>query len=289
MRRPVEADAPQQCSASALEAHESQDTQSAPKDAVVCAHDKIRVRLWLQRLADITAGGADEEVFDSSIRSFVDKTMRRRLEAEVVAAKFGMAEEVRAAKANMLQCVQAISEEVDRRVHEKVAALQDEFDRRVNEQDLALREMVERRVSMQTEAMKAEVDRRTDSVREALESQSRVHEDVAAQLQTEVASIRVALTQQVYEQEVTVRNLTLELDSLRAQFAEVCSVRQALEDKVVKHEEAVVQLANQLKSFQGECVLLADQRFTNAANQLAASPTAVSSHRGCWAWMKCIR
>jgi hypothetical protein len=277
MRLPLQADHSHRCSSSDADTQAAGFSQTTEEDAVVCAHDRIRVRLWLQRLGDLTAGGADETVFDSAVRGFVDKAMRRRLEGEVVAAKHGMAEEVRAAKANMLQCVQAISEEVDRRVHEKVAALQDEFDRRVSEQDVALREMVEKRVTMQTEMMKAEVDRRTDSVRQALESQAKLHEDVAAKLQTEVASIRKALMEQVYEQEARVSCLTEELDNLKSQFAEVCAVREALEGKVCKHDEAVIQLSKQLSTFKAEY------------DRASRDHTPVSSDDSCWAWLKVRR
>lgn len=286
MRRPFEADfqGSIQSSSSSSPPHAPHAPSESPdlaptrritdQDTSGVVHDRIRVRLWLQQISQLTAGTADETVFETAVKNYVDSNMRQRLQGEVLAAKQGMAEEVRAAKASMLQCVQAISEEVDRRVHEKVTSLQAEFDKRVAEQDTALREMVERRVSFQTEAMRAEVDRRTDSVRHALESQAKVHEDVAVKLQGEVLSIREALTQQVHEQESTVRNLSTELCSLRNQFAEVNAVRAALEAKIVAQEEAVVELRTQLEAFEA---LYADP------GKPADKPS------GCFAWLRAFK
>jgi len=282
------------------------------KQAVVFVHDRIRVRLWLQRLGDITSGCADEAIFESRMRSFVDTSMRYRMEAEVAAAKQGMEEEVRAAKLNMLQCVQAISDEVDRRVREKVAALQEEFDRRAGDQDKALRDMVEDRFSQQTAAMKAEVDRRTTCIRGELESRAKIQEDVACRLQEEVTSIRNALEYRVHEQELTVIRLTLELESLRAAFAELFAVRESLEGKLIQQEDAVLRLTRAFQPLQAECRALSDKqpdavlRLTRAFQPLQAECRAlgdtVTAHSSkpasrdlvaaplgnacaCWAWM----
>lgn len=235
------------------------------KNAVTCVHDRIRVRLWLQRMADITAGSADETVFESRVQSFVDVSMRNRVEAEMAAAKYGMAEEVRIAKQNMLQCVQAISEEVDRRVREKVTALQEQFDNRAAEQDQVLREMIEERVSRQTASMKEEVDRRTDGVREALESRAKVQEDVASKLQMEVESIREALEKRVYEQMVKELHLTAELKNLLEKFQEVVAAKEALEEKVAEQQQVIEQLA-----------VVQESRL----------PAPAST---CWAWLSCVK
>lgn len=270
--------------------------------AVACTHDTIRVRLWLQRLADLTCGTANENVFETSIRSFVDGSMRRRLEGEMADAKNRMEEEVRAAKLNMLQCVQAISEEVDQRVREKVAALQDEFDRRAAERDRALRDMVEERVSKQAAAMKAEVDRRTDCVREALESRARVQEDVASKLQLEVSCIREALEQRVHEQEVVVLRLTAELDSLRATLSEVAIVRETLENKLCEQEALVAKLTEHLEILRSEDVVAKcpviggisrvsqfdGSDHVTGVREVTVQDTPTRSSSSCWRWLSCL-
>lgn len=281
MRRQEEEPSQEALICSSSESNMLPDWETPVKDAVECVHDRIRVRLWLQRMAEITSGSTDEAVFESRVRSFVDRSMRLRLEEEVAAAKRGMEEEVRTAKSNMLQCVQAISEEVDRRVREKVDALQEEFDRRSDEQDRALRELVEDRVTQQTEAMKAEVDRRTNCVREALESRAKVQELIASKLQLEVADIRQALEQRVHEQEVTVLHLTSELDSLRTHFGDVAHVRESLECRVAEQENAMMELTNQLEAFQTQHC----DRSKPTSQDLAFRSPAVA----CFSWISCAR
>lgn len=232
---------------------ENQGSVPAALSALANVHRRIRVRLWLRRLAEITAGGADEDIFETSVRSFVDDALRRRLEAEVAAAKRGMEGEVRTAKANMLQCVQAISEEVDRRVRDKVAALQEEFDRRAGEQAHGLREMVEQRVSEQTLALQAEVNRRTDCVREAVEQRAREQEEAAARLHAEVANIRSVLEERVREQEDVAHRLTNELTTLRTKFFDITGEREALEARVAEQEALAVRLQSELDSLQAAC------------------------------------
>jgi len=211
-------------------------------------HNRIRVRLWLRRLDQATADSPDEGIFEASVRSFVDGAMRRRLEAEVAAAKASMEGEVRIAKANMLRCVEAISEEVDRRVTEKVTALQEEFDRRATEQAALLRDLVERRVSEQTAALRAEVDRRTDHVKAAVESRARAQEDVTERLQEEVHRIREALSARVSEQEDIAARLHQELVGLRSNFAELATVRDGLQLRVADQEAVANRLHAEIQT-----------------------------------------
>lgn len=213
------------------------------KDVATDVRDKLRVRLWLQRIGDVAAGTADERIFETTMKSFWDDALRRRLEDEVAAAKRGMEDEVRAAKENMLQCVQAISEEVDRRVANKVAALQKEFDQRAAEQARGLQEMVERRVCEQTAALQAEVDRRTESVRAAVEQRAREQEEAAIRLQEQVARMRSSLEERVREQEEVATRLGAELASLRGHLAELTVVRDKLEARILESErnEAALQ------------------------------------------------
>lgn len=209
-------------------------------------HDGIRCRLWLQRLYLLTKSMPDERVFETMVRSYVDEALRRRLTAEVEAARQLMEEEVREAKATMLQCVQAISEEVDRRVREKVSMLQDEFDRKANEQVRALQDAVERRVGEQTAALRAEVDRRSDCVRAAVESRARAQEDVAKRLQDEVVRIRQELESRVGEQEDVAGRLAMELSEVRRSFQDLVMVRQALEERLLYQEGASERLRAEL-------------------------------------------
>jgi len=262
-----------------------------PSVPVYCRiHDRLRARLWLRRLEDVTAGSRDERVFETRVRSFVDSAMRSRLEAEVTDAKARMENEVREAKLNMLQCVAAIQEEVDHRFREKVAILQQEFDHRSTEQARGLREMVERRVTEQTEALQAEVDRRTDCVRAVVERRAREQEEAAARLHEEVAKAKEALEDRVREQETAASRLNEELLGLRRCFLELAGVREAIEIRVAEQEAVTARL---------NCEITPEDSLSPAA------PTTASPHQGagapraararpppkkgvftcCWAWL----
>eukprot|EP00930_Biecheleria_cincta_P026268 TRINITY_DN18538_c0_g1_i1.p1 TRINITY_DN18538_c0_g1~~TRINITY_DN18538_c0_g1_i1.p1 ORF type:complete len:416 (-),score=75.99 TRINITY_DN18538_c0_g1_i1:174-1421(-) len=236
-----------------------------PRSSRGRVHDGIRCRLWLQRLYLLTKNMPDERVFETMVRSYVDEALRRRLTAEVEAARTLMEEEVREAKATMLQCVQAISEEVDRRVREKVHILQEEFDRRANEQVKALQDAVERRVGEQTAALRAEVDRRSDCVRAAVEARARAQEDVAKRLQDEVVRIRQELESRVGEQEDVAGRLALELSEVRRSFQDLVLVRHALEERLLHQERASQRLRAelaQIPSRDGSCLESISFRFT---------------------------
>lgn len=224
---------------------QSSDEESL-RPPLASMHDRIRVRLWLQRLEQLTKGVEDERVFESKVRSMMDEALRRRLEGEVAAAKTLMEEEVRAAKANMLQCVQAISDEVDRRVRDKVAMLQDEFDQRAAEHVKCLQELLQQRVTEQTAALRAEVDRRSDLVRAAMEERARAQEEAARCLQEEVARIRRELETRIAEQEETAAQLARELSEVRASFRDLVAIRHALESRVLEQEETARRLSQEL-------------------------------------------
>lgn len=208
------------------------------KGAVRDVRDRLRVRLWMLRVSIVSAGTADERVFETHAKRFWEDALRRRLEGEVAAAKNKMEEEVRVAKANMLECVQSISDEVDERVHSKVADLQQEFDRRASEQARGLQEMVERRVQEQTAALQAEVDRRTEVVRAAVEQRTREQEQAALRLQAEVARMRASLEARVYEQEEVAARLGAELSRLRQHLLELTDIRDKLEARLQETEAA---------------------------------------------------
>jgi hypothetical protein len=240
------------------------DTDESCDVSLTEVHDRIRARLWLQRLGTVTQGSADESVFETRVRSFVDVAMRRRLESEVAAAKALMEDEVREAKASMLQCVQVVSEEVDRRVRDNVLSLQVEFERRTADQAKSLHEMVERRVTEQTQLLQAEVDRRTDGVRVAMDRCARDQQEAASQLRAEVALTRAMLEERVWEQEKSAEQFGLELETLRAQMVELTAIRQALEERVADQEETAAQLRGEIavltgrvgKRFQGRALAM---------------------------------
>lgn len=231
------------------EGHNPDGGAAGTRTAPGVVHDRVRVRLWLRRLEMLTAGFPDETVFETGVRTFVDDALRRRMEAEVAAAKGLMEEEVREAKNNMLQTVQAITDEVDRRVYSKVTLLQEEFDRRAAEQVRILHEAVERRVTEQTMALRAEVERRSDVVRAAVEERARVQEAAARCLQEEVARIRQELETRIGEQEEAALRLAQELAEVRASFHELVFVRQALEQRVLEQEDAANRLRTELANF----------------------------------------
>jgi len=225
----------------------SNELSEAPlTSSLSTVHERIRVRLLLRRLSEITAHTPDEHVFETQVRSFVDESLRRRLEGEVAAAKKGMEEEVRMAKAGMLRCVQEISVEVDRRVHDKIAALQEEMDRLSAEQARGLREMIEKRVCEQTAALQAEVDRHSDCLRAAAEQRAYEQENVAMQLSAEVTCLREALESRIQEQEESAARLHAELIGLRTGMVELTTVRTALERRVAEQEAAAERLHAEL-------------------------------------------
>eukprot|EP00928_Gymnodinium_smaydae_P055134 TRINITY_DN3873_c1_g3_i1.p1 TRINITY_DN3873_c1_g3~~TRINITY_DN3873_c1_g3_i1.p1 ORF type:complete len:476 (+),score=110.32 TRINITY_DN3873_c1_g3_i1:56-1483(+) len=240
-----------------------------PEVRQVDIYNRIRARLWLQRLGDVTLGARDESVFDTAVRSYVDEGLRRRLEREVAAAKLMMEAEVREAKSSMLQCIQVVSEEVDRRVRENVVALRAEFDRRTSEQARGLQEMVERRVIEQTAAMQAEVDRRTESVRIAMEDCAREQVAAAARLRAEVAETRTSLEARVRQQEASAANLANELHVLRGQLRDLCHVRAQLLVRVQEREQVVALLRDQLQALGISPVASLDSAAVDATSAAA--------------------
>lgn len=216
------------------------------KSALTKVHDRIRARLWMEKLAVVTVGSPDESVFETRVRSFVDEATKRRLESELTEAKARMEREVREAKESMLQCVQAVSEEVDRRVRDKVASLQAEFERRTDEQAKALREMVERRVFEQTSALQAEVDRRTNAMKSAMEHRAHEHEASATKLRIDVMNTRIALEERVQLQEKTAVALATELQALRTHLLDLASIRDILEARLLEQEKVAESLKDKL-------------------------------------------
>lgn len=194
--------------------------------------DKVRIRLWLERISTVAAGTADEKLFETRMKKFVDEALRRRLEGEMAQAKANMLQCIQ----SISQCVQSISEEVERRGQEKVAALKEEFDRRVSEQATKLQDMVERRVNEQAKALQVEVDRRTELVRAAVEQRAREQEEVAFRLQAEMATMRTTLEERVREQEEVALHLSAEIAYNRRHLAELTADRAKLEARILETE-----------------------------------------------------
>eukprot|EP00927_Polykrikos_kofoidii_P077048 TRINITY_DN74038_c0_g1_i1.p1 TRINITY_DN74038_c0_g1~~TRINITY_DN74038_c0_g1_i1.p1 ORF type:complete len:403 (+),score=56.60 TRINITY_DN74038_c0_g1_i1:32-1240(+) len=92
-------------------------------------YDRIRARLWMRRVADLTSGTDDERVFETRMRSLADDALRSRMETEK-----------REALAHMEQ-----------QIHQ----FQAEVDRRLDEQERHVRSMVEERVQQELDAILA--------------------------------------------------------------------------------------------------------------------------------------
>eukprot|EP00929_Paragymnodinium_shiwhaense_P066481 TRINITY_DN33352_c0_g1_i1.p1 TRINITY_DN33352_c0_g1~~TRINITY_DN33352_c0_g1_i1.p1 ORF type:complete len:454 (-),score=151.68 TRINITY_DN33352_c0_g1_i1:163-1524(-) len=249
------------------------------RSAAMKVHERIRLRLWLQRLARLATYSPDEHIFETSIRNYVDEALRRRLEGEVLSARMRMEDEVREAKATMLRCVQAVSDEVDRRVRDKVATLQAELDRRTAEQSRELRELVEKRVGEQTTALQEEVDRRTDHLRSAMEQRAQAQEFMAAQLRIEVLETRALLEQRVMEQETATGNLLLELKDLRGHLVDVTQVREQLDLRVKDLEAFGAKLRAELTDADALAAQL--RQDLAAARQVQASRSCPRRRGGC--------
>eukprot|EP00929_Paragymnodinium_shiwhaense_P102462 TRINITY_DN65659_c0_g1_i1.p1 TRINITY_DN65659_c0_g1~~TRINITY_DN65659_c0_g1_i1.p1 ORF type:complete len:373 (+),score=82.09 TRINITY_DN65659_c0_g1_i1:123-1241(+) len=104
-------------------------------------YDRIRARLWMRRVQDLTAGTKDESVFETTMRSFSDEALRQRMEGE------------------MQDALQHMEEQIHR--------FQAEVDRRLQEQERHVQKMVEERVQkeldsiLEWEAVKEMVEKRT--------------------------------------------------------------------------------------------------------------------------------
>merc|ERR1719434_615914 len=145
-------------------------------------HDRIRTRLWIQRVADITKDTADETLFENQVKSFANDALRRRMEAEMAEAKLHM----------------------ERQIH----AFQGEVDRRMEEQALRVHAIVEERVQQQLDTILAA---EMEKVRALVEE--RVQDRVRAVVQREVRAT-------VCEVQARLVALACENDRLRCAFVE---------------------------------------------------------------------
>merc|ERR1719277_2663878 len=87
------------------------------------AHDRIRTRLWIQRVADVNRGSADETVYETPVRRLADDALRRPMEAEM-----------RDARRDMEQQIRAFQVEVDRRMEQQAVRVHAIVEERVQQQ-----------------------------------------------------------------------------------------------------------------------------------------------------------
>merc|ERR1719382_2432788 len=92
-------------------------------------HDRIRARLWMRRIEDVTAGTKDETVFETRMRTLADDALRSRMETEMEEALAHMEDQIR--------------------------TFQAEVDRRLEEQEEHVRRLVEERVQKELDAILA--------------------------------------------------------------------------------------------------------------------------------------
>jgi len=145
-------------------------------------HNRIRARLWIQRVMEVTKDTPDESQFENQVRSFANDALRRRMEAEMADAKIQM--------------------------ERQILAFQGEVDRRMEEQALRVHTIVEERVQQQLDnILAAEMQK----VRTLVEE--RVQERVRAVVQREVHAT-------VYEVHTKLAALVRENDRLRHAFDE---------------------------------------------------------------------
>eukprot|EP00928_Gymnodinium_smaydae_P046921 TRINITY_DN31287_c0_g1_i1.p1 TRINITY_DN31287_c0_g1~~TRINITY_DN31287_c0_g1_i1.p1 ORF type:complete len:377 (-),score=88.86 TRINITY_DN31287_c0_g1_i1:129-1097(-) len=102
------------------------EEESGPQHRV---YDRIRARLWLRRVEDITAGTKDESIFETRMRSLADEALRSRMETEM--------------------------QESLRHMEEQIHQFQSEVDRRLEDQERQVRRMVEERVQQELDTILA--------------------------------------------------------------------------------------------------------------------------------------
>eukprot|EP00747_Dinoflagellata_sp_TGD_P022109 gnl/TRDRNA2_/TRDRNA2_128912_c0_seq1.p1 gnl/TRDRNA2_/TRDRNA2_128912_c0~~gnl/TRDRNA2_/TRDRNA2_128912_c0_seq1.p1 ORF type:complete len:370 (-),score=99.23 gnl/TRDRNA2_/TRDRNA2_128912_c0_seq1:108-1217(-) len=159
-------------------AHKGREARG-PATALRKVHDRIRTRLWVRRIDELTTGTNDETVFVTAMRSFADDALRRRMEAEM-----------RESRAQM-----------EREIH----LFHDEIDHRIEEQVARARSMAEEHVLMHLDMIRAE-----ESERAELRANARVRERVmqALEAQAELSNIwNPAVKEQIAEVRALLRYL----------------------------------------------------------------------------------
>lgn len=106
-------------------------------------HDRIRARLWLRRIADVTHGTKDESVFETRLRSLADEALRSRMETEMQEALVHMEERIRAFQLEVDRRLEDQADHVRRLAEERV---QQELDAILASEVVKVQAMVEERV-----------------------------------------------------------------------------------------------------------------------------------------------
>merc|ERR1712039_599777 len=83
-------------------------------------HNRIRVRLWMCRIADLTAGTNDESIFETQLRSLADEALRSRLNAEMQEALVHVEEQIHRFQAEVDRRFEDQERDVRRAVEERV-------------------------------------------------------------------------------------------------------------------------------------------------------------------------
>lgn len=172
----------------------------------VKAHDRIRTRLWIQRVADLNQDSADETVYETPVRRFADDALRRRMETEMADARHHMEQQIR--------------------------LFQEEVDRRMEQQAVRVHAIVEERVQQQLDTILAvEMDKVRGLVEERV--QGRIRAVVQREVHTTVCEMQVrlavmarenerlqtALLEQLEQSEVCLRSLFWPLSPSTTGFA----------------------------------------------------------------------
>lgn len=113
-------------------------------------YDRIRVRLWMRRIAELTAGTQDESVFDTKMRNFSDEALRSRMETEMQDALAQMENQIRNFQAEVDRRLEEQESNVRRLVDERV---QQELDTILAAEVRKVQELVEERVRQRVAAM----------------------------------------------------------------------------------------------------------------------------------------
>jgi len=113
-------------------------------------HDRIRARLWMRRVADLTKGTKDESVFETQMQSLADEVLRSRMEAEMQEALAHMENEIRAFQAEVDRRLEEQEQNVRRLVDERV---QQELDTVLASEIVKVQSMVEERVRERVSAI----------------------------------------------------------------------------------------------------------------------------------------
>ncbi|CAJ1356368.1 unnamed protein product [Effrenium voratum] len=113
-------------------------------------HDRIRTRLWMQRIEDVTAGTKDESVFETRLRRLADEALRTRMETEMKDALLQMEEQVRTFQGVVDRRLQEQEQTMKRMVEERV---QQELDAILQSEMLKVHAMVEQKVRERVSAI----------------------------------------------------------------------------------------------------------------------------------------